>query len=181
MKKSSFSFFLILITFSCNQKNQQLVSPPATDSPVEVVIDTTLVIEDTILVDEAPHLLLSFERTACYGRCPAYLFQLYDNGDATYEGKRHANLIGVHLATASRAQIDSLVAKAAKIRFFDLEDKYPVDTAPISDLPNTIIHIVLGEKEKQIINNHLAPSELKELENHIDDLILALNWQPKVE
>lgn len=177
----AFSCFLILLAFSCNQKNQQLVTPSDTNNPVEVVIDTILVIEDTVVIDEAPHLLLSFERTACYGRCPAYLFQLYDNGDATYEGKRHARLIGTHLAIANDAQIDSLVAMAANIHFFDLEDKYPVDASPISDLPNTITHMILGGKEKQVINNHLAPSELKELEDHIDGLIHQLNWQPKVE
>lgn len=183
MRRQFWAFLCLAMSsaFSCNQKNQQLVTSPDPKDSIEVAIDTTLVIEDTVVVDEAPHLLLSFERTACYGRCPAYLFQLYDNGDATYEGKRHVGLVGIHLATASRMQIDSLMAMADKIHFFELEDKYPVDATPISDLPNTITHMIFGEKEKQIINNHLAPTELKELEDHIDGLILALNWQPKVE
>jgi hypothetical protein len=175
----------LLILTGCNRKTPSSAQEAGKEQllpDTAPVPDTTAIAQaDTLLQDEAPHLVLSFERTACYGHCPAYIFKAYSNGDATYEGKKHVKRVGIYLASMSEKDLLELHEKAAEIGFFELAGRYPIEGPLIADLPNTITHYVLGERSKKIVNNHLAPEPLGEFEAYLDEMIERLSWQLSVD
>jgi hypothetical protein len=175
-----------VVLFSCNRqstpnKEEPLVMPevPLTDSSTLVSIDT-MAIQDTIQ-DMAPHLVLRYEKTSCYGRCPSYIFKVYSNGDVTYEGRRHVDHVGMHLGTIPINQVDSLQEKASDIDIFSLSDVYPENGKTMVDFPNTLITYIADGQEKKIKDNHLAPAPLAAFEKWIEQLAHSVSWALKVE
>ena len=66
--------------------------------------------------------------------------------------------------------------RAAAIQFFSLLDHYPAIGPYLSDLPNTIIYLNDGVKEKSISQNYLSPLKLINYEKEILKLAEKLNW-----
>ena len=110
-------------------------------------------------------LIISLEKTACFGTCPVYKIKIYDSGKATYEGLRHVEKTGLHYLTISESEKNKILIEAKKIGFNKMKNEY---TERITDLPTTYITI-----RKKIIKDYYgAPTELKELENNIEELFL---------
>ena len=121
--------------------------------------------------NKLPNPIILLERTICYGTCPAYKIEIYENGDGFYHGKRFVNNTGKFEFSINKIDISHIIKKAEEINFFDMQDKY---TEAISDLPKTYIKI----KNKLIEDYYGAPKELKELEELIDKVVLKnLNWK----
>lgn len=184
--------YLLVLTLSlfgllsCNRqstpnKEEPLVTPGVLPIDSSAVVSTdTAAVKDTIR-DMAPHLVLRYEKTNCYGRCPSYIFKVYSNGDATYEGKRHVEYVGMHLGTIELGQIDSLHTKASAIDIFSLANIYPENAPIIADLPNTLIAYIANGEEKKIKDNYLAPASLKSFEEWVEQLANSISWALKVE
>jgi len=128
-------FFLLVIFISCNTSTQINTKEP----------------------------IISMQRTACFGECPIYKFEIYSNGDCRYIGKKFVNKIGEYKFNLKKNNIDLILSKAKEINFKKMDDKY---ISSITDLPTTYIKI----KNKKIVDYSNAPKELKELENLIDEI-----------
>ena len=107
--------------------------------------------------------LISLQRTACFGECPIYKFEIYSSGNCIYYGKKFVEKIGQYKFQLKRNDIDIIISKAKEINFKKMDDKY---TSSIADLPTTYIKI----KNKKVIDNSNAPKELKDLEKLIDEI-----------
>ena len=107
--------------------------------------------------------LISLQRTACFGECPIYKFEIYSSGDCIYYGKKFVNKIGEYKFNLKKTDIDIIISKAKEINFKKMDDKY---TSSISDLPTTYIKI----KNKKIIDYSDAPKELRDIEKLIDEI-----------
>ena len=83
-------------------------------------------------------LIISLERTPCYGTCPIYKMEIFSDGSAFYHGERFVEKIGNYEFSVSKETLNYILKKADEIGFFELEDKY---TANITDLPKTITFI----------------------------------------
>jgi len=113
-------------------------------------------------------IIISLERTPCYGSCPIYKMSIYSDGTALYYGKRFVNKIGSYSFRVSKETIEYILNKAIEINFFQLEDQY---TENISDLPKTITYIKNGKEKKKIVNYYGAPKKLREFESLVDGCI----------
>ena len=113
-------------------------------------------------------LVISLERTPCYGTCPIYKMEIFSDGSAFYHGERFVDRIGDYEFSVSKEVINYILKKAVEISFFELEDKY---TANISDLPKTITFINNGKDKKRVVNYYGAPKALKEFESLVDGCI----------
>ena len=113
-------------------------------------------------------LIISFQRTPCYGTCPIYKMEILSDGSAFYHGERFVDRIGDYEFTVSQETINYILKKAVEIGFFELEDIY---TANITDLPKTITFIKNGKDEKRVIDYYDAPKGLKEFESLVDGCI----------
>ena len=113
-------------------------------------------------------LIISLQRTPCYGTCPIYKMEIFSDGSAFYHGERFVDKMGNYAFTVSRETINYILKKAVEIGFFELEDIY---TANITDLPKTITFIKNGKDEKRVIDYYGAPKALKEFESLVDGCI----------
>ena len=108
-------------------------------------------------------LIISLQRTACFGTCPIYKIEIFSDGSGIYTGTRFVENIGVTKFSVSETQLNLILTKAEAIGFTNMKEEY---SEPISDLPTTFIQI----KDKKIRDYTGAPKTLKNLENLIDQL-----------
>jgi hypothetical protein len=113
-------------------------------------------------------LIISLERTPCYGTCPIYKIKIFSDGSAFYHGERFVEKIGNYEFSVSKETLNYILKKADEIGFFELEDKY---TANITDLPKTITFIKNGKHKKRVVDYYGAPKTLKEFESLVDGCI----------
>ena len=82
--------------------------------------------------------VLTFERTPCYGTCPAYSMQVYANGRVAYEGRRAVPLMGQHELKLPAATVADMLHQAKEAHFEAFNKLYSRNT---TDLPSTIVAI----------------------------------------
>ena len=107
--------------------------------------------------------IISISRGACFGTCPIYLISIFFDRSAIYHGKKFVDKIGEIEFKLSEEEINSILQKAKKINYCQLEDKY---FEHISDLPRIYVQIF----DKKVLDYYGAPNELKELEKLIDKI-----------
>jgi hypothetical protein len=108
-------------------------------------------------------LIISLQRTACFGTCPIYKIEIFSDGSGIYTGTRFVENIGITEFNLSETQLNLILTKAEAIGFASMKEEY---SEPISDLPTTFIQI----KDKKIRDYTGAPKTLKNLENLIDQM-----------
>jgi len=122
-------------------------------------------------------MVITLERTPCYGFCPVYKLTIGGDGTVVYEGKDFVSNRNREETTISRDEIDQLVKEFKRIDYFSLNDEYTERT--ITDAPSVITSITLDGKTKTIEHYHgdfSAPEELTELEDKIDEIVKSEKW-----
>lgn len=128
------------------------------------------------LIDEN-QVVVAMERTPCYGKCPTYKLEIYENGLVTYDGIRFVDNIGKHYGSVSVKSIEDIINKGNEIGYFEMADVYPVNETPPQDIPQTITMLRVEGMVKQVVNkNYNSPEKLKELENLIDKVVQDVDW-----
>lgn len=121
-------------------------------------------------------VILTLERTACFGACPMYKLTVYGNGKVVYEGKRFVKVTGTHTTTISQSAVRKLVAEFQRLQYFQLPDSY---TGGHTDAPSAITSLSMGKQQKTV-NHYLAspnaPAKLTALENKIDVVVNSNQW-----
>lgn len=102
-------------------------------------------------------LLVSLEKTYCYGTCPVYKFQLYRDGYVKYKGIEHTPLKGDYYGFLEDSDRTDILRMAIQLNILDLKDSY-VDQG-VTDLPTTILTLRLGSKVKRIETMGLKPPD----------------------
>lgn len=136
-------------------------------------------------VDDSPvspgkndSLLISMERTPCYGTCPTYKFSVYKDGYTEYEGIRFVNKEGHYYTILSKENLKKINDKARDIRFYYFKDEY-IDRG-ITDFPTTIIVYNLQGNRKQVIDGYdETPRDLKDFELFLDQIMDNSVWMKK--
>jgi Domain of unknown function (DUF6438) len=151
-------------------KTAQQTTPPTPAStvpskPVEVKVEN--------------ELLVSLQRTPCFGQCPVFKIELFSDGKVVYEGKTFSKRVGSYRATATPEFIKAIQQKAADIKYLSLDTKYPKGESMITDIPTTISFVRTGSENKMIRNNYDAPPELLEFEHWLELQFENLKWEAK--
>jgi hypothetical protein len=121
-------------------------------------------------------VVITIERTACYGACPVYSLEITGDGTVTYQGRQFVRVIGKATATIPPEAVQQLVAEFERIHYFDLQNIY---TAHITDLPTTTTSIRIGERFKKVVDRYGGPDELEKLEDRIDEVAGSDRWVKK--
>ena len=122
-------------------------------------------------------VVITLERTACFGPCPVYTLTIYGDGTVVYEGKDFAQTRGRAEATVSQEQIEQLISEFEKADYFSLNESYIEKT--ITDAETVITSITLNGRTKTIEHYHgdfSAPEKLTELEDKIDEIVNSGQW-----
>ncbi|NNK80345.1 MAG: hypothetical protein HKO93_02520 [Flavobacteriales bacterium] len=121
-------------------------------------------------------LLLHFERSTCFRRCPAYKIKVYESGFTTYEGVNFVDNIGYYQTQLSPSEIAEIYTFIAEADFFELEDRY--DNENIMDLPSMTFRAKAMGKDKQILARYEIPEALLKMASDIDELFEGVDWMP---
>jgi hypothetical protein len=112
---------------------------------------------------------ISMKKTPCYGKCPAYMVDIYEDGNVLFNGKSFVDYIGEHKGSIAIEDMNRIKEKINTINFFELNDKYDSN---VTDFPSCILDVNMDGKSKSILDRVGGPKELKELENLIHELVL---------
>ena len=103
--------------------------------------------------------VLVFQRTPCYGKCPAYTATIFADGRVEYDGQRYVKLLGKHTLSLPVAKVNALLAEAKRINFNQFEERYAANT---TDLPSTIITVQpVGQPLHAVIAEENIPASLQ--------------------
>ena len=122
-------------------------------------------------------VVITLERTACFGTCPVYSLTIRGDGTVAYEGKEFVDVKGEAETTISQDQVDQLVSEFEKVDYFSLNDSYIERT--VTDLPTVITSISIEGKTKEIEHyrgDFSAPEKLTKLEDKIDEIVNSDQW-----
>jgi hypothetical protein len=170
------SAVLVAFTAGCKNKKQlsDTANKPAPEVPAPVATEPAPAPEaDAVVEPQNDSLFFSFERTPCFGSCPAYKVTIYQDGSATYLGRRFAVLEGKYISHVDAALMAELARSADTHGFYDMEAKYD---KPVTDLPSVIIRVNAGHGYKQVIGRVGAPQAFKDMAKEVDKLLEGVAW-----
>ena len=189
--KTVFLSFSILLLIACNPKvaeNTKNTENETTITPAEITADSVVAeiktdtIVETIVTEEPDddeeriEVILTFKKTQCFGKCPAFVVELLSDGRIFYDGRANVEKLGKHESMVNDSFIYTVFQEADKIDFYNLSDSYPTDDTVIPDLPRTITFLKNGKKEHQIVNSFGSPLELQKFEEFLWKKIEELYW-----
>lgn len=135
--------------------------------------------------DVPTDMLITLERTACYGMCPDYKLTISADCSVAFEGRRFVKKIGIAKSTISQAQLRELLSAFEKINYFRLRDRYEDYTDGCkqwwTDNPSAFTSIRINGKSKSVRHYYGCRGideldDLKNLEQTIDDLVNSAQW-----
>ena len=121
------------------------------------------------ITPEKEGLLLTLERTPCFGMCPTYKYSIFSTGRVIYKGTKNIDKIGSYSIQLTKVQISEIKSLIKSNNIFGLKNKYDSN---VTDIPSTLLIITLDGKKKKIYDRHGAPKELKDFEKFIDNMVL---------
>jgi len=119
-------------------------------------------------------LFASIKRGYCFGTCPVYNMNIYNDGTVVLEGIKFLEPIGKHTITISKEKMMRFIHVAKDINYVNLEDNY--DDKNVTDLPTAITSIVLDGIRKQVRCRYRCPADLKAFEKLFDQLLETEDW-----
>lgn len=174
MKYLPVLFTMLLALAACARKSTPAAGPadqPATD---------TLQAESEEYAPPARpprYLIASIEKTPCFGKCPVFQVQFYNDGLVKWNGRMNVERMGTYETHVDEDLLRRIKDKAKALHYFDLAPRYP-EQSEVADLPSTITYVRVGDVEKQVVNTYQAPENLLAFENFLLELIERLNWKP---
>lgn len=168
-----FLFIAVLAaTISC--KSQKNTAADLVES--EPKVQDTLVVFVEKPDQPKDSLIIAFEKTPCFGRCPVYKIKVYESGFALYEGINFAEKMGMYSTVLTQSQIDNIYQSAIEIGYFKLDAEY--NNPLISDLPSTLSRINYHGKDHRIMARNNVPEKLKVFHDNLSITLLEKDWKP---
>jgi hypothetical protein len=126
--------------------------------------------------------IIGLQRTSCLGYCPIYTVTIDARGTITYDGERLVRVVGRRTAQIDPSAVATLLARAERIRFFQMRDAYREIENPDgtrespSDLPTKIVTITVNGRTKRVEDYVGAPDAIDEFEREIDEAAGTQRW-----
>ena len=164
---ASFLFAFI----SCKSQHDFAEASAATETHIDTIV---------VIMEKEPatqdSLLIAFEKTPCFGRCPVYKIKVYGSGFATYEGLNFAERMGLYSTRFGEEEIRNIfnLAEAADYRGFQNE----YDDRRVTDLPSTISVLVFQGERHRVKSRLGAPEHVKMFHENLAELLTGKDWEP---
>lgn len=116
--------------------------------------------------------LIMFQKTPCYGTCPAYNATFYSNGKVYYEGFRYAPLQDTATFYLSGQKLQTLQKQLKDLEYTSLDDNY---LSPYTDLPSSYLTFYQDGKEvKRVKHQHGGPDALQQFVMYLQEEVTRL-------
>ena len=122
-------------------------------------------------------LLVSLERSACYGICPVYSLTIHRDGAVEYQGERFVKVKGKATARLSEPSLAELERAVNSAHLEGMATSY--EHANVSDRATVTISFERGGSVSSVRHNlgdGSAPSALADLEKSIDAIVGVEQW-----
>jgi hypothetical protein len=123
-------------------------------------------------------ILVTLERTGCYGHCPSYRISVHADGVVDYEGDNWVKTFGRAGIRIPSASVDGLLAAFEAADFTSSDPAYEwADDGCCdrrNDLSSALTSLTRNGVTKAVSHYHgnrNAPAELTKLENDIDQIV----------
>jgi hypothetical protein len=129
------------------------------------------------LPDDIKEVVITLERTACFGNCPVYKLTIYGDGRVVYDGKKFVRIEGTITTVISEKEVKKLVNEFRNVDYFSFKDSY--EDWNVTDMPSAITSIIINGKTKTVSHYHgdfNAPEKLTKLERKIDEIVGSDQW-----
>lgn len=92
-------------------------------------------------------VVISLERTPCYGSCPVYTLLVRNDGSVWYHGEKFVSVVGEHNATLFPGALRRLLARFCAVDFFSLSDR---SAGGLTDQASTILTLSVNGRTKRV-------------------------------
>jgi len=158
------AFFLLGVLVSC-KSTKEIVEAPVMETKTETK-------EDLFNVEKGDSIVV-YSRGACFGTCPVYTLDIFENGYADYSGRNHTEKMGLWRRKLSKAEMNRIKNAVSKSDFLSLKNEYK---SMIADLPKTVFTFITKDTTKTISAKETMPDELKNLGTILYDIAEAGEW-----
>jgi len=118
-----------------------------------------LALDNVDLTDKK--LAFKIKKGACFGTCPVYIMNIYEDRYAEFIGKQHVSKVGVFAQILSKEEYKNLESKFKASQFNSFEDYYESN---IADLPTVELSYATDKGIKTIVGKRERPEELHKLQ-----------------
>jgi hypothetical protein len=123
-------------------------------------------------------VVITLERTACFGMCPVYGVSIYEDGTVVYLGIKNVAVTGVRVSQVDPNTVINMLTSIMKgTGYFDWQDEYTDIT--ITDQATVITSLSTSEQGKRIVRyggDANAPIGLTWIEDQIDRSVNSAQW-----
>jgi Domain of unknown function (DUF6438) len=136
----------------------------------------------SLTTDELKTVVISFERTGCYGNCPAYKLTIRGDGHVDYKGIRDVMTTGNKSGSIDDTGLRSILAAFSKANFFSIGDdvsEQKCSCRVCTDFPTVLTTIDVAGNMHSVSNYHgcgCSSDELWNLEKTIDKVVNVEQW-----
>ena len=178
MFKFLFVVIIAMFYFDCNSSKNAGSNTPANNA-VNTNTQSRQIPKD---------LLITLERTECYGLCPVYKVSIKADGVVTFEGIKNTETKGISEGKISETQIKNILREFENADYFNLNDKYDFENCPLAATDNsTVVTSIRTDGRQKTVSHYLGcaednaqrtpfPPKLRELENKIDETAGTARW-----
>lgn len=163
---------LILVGTACQSQRAAAETETAAEEPS---VDTVVVVMEPP-AEQGDSLLIAFEKTPCFGRCPVYKIKVYRSGFATYEGINFAERMGLYSAYFSEEEIADIFETAKAAGYLDFQSEY--DDPRVTDLPSTISTLVFDGEKHRVKARMDIPPRVKDFHENLAVTLAEKAWKP---
>jgi ankyrin repeat protein len=122
-------------------------------------------------------VVMTLERTGCFGTCPGYSVEIHGDGTVIFSGKGYVVVTGEHRDRLSVEQVSELIDKFREADYFSLEDEY---NYPVTDCPTFMTSFRVDQVQKRVTDyvgeEAGMPEKVSELEAAIDRVADTQKW-----
>lgn len=123
---------------------------------------------------------IKMERTACFGKCPWYIIEIFEDGRVTYEGIKDCDRIGYYEGYIDQGDAREMINRFEDRKIKNAQDEY---FANIMDVPylNYTFSLDKNHRSKQIKHANFGPKWLLDLGLEVDDVVKEVLWQSAIK
>ena len=122
-------------------------------------------------------VVMTLERTGCFGTCPGYSVEIHGDGTVRYTGNSYVVVAGEHRDHISAEQVSALIDAFRAADYFSLEDDYDYS---VTDCPTYLTSFRVDQVEKHVrdyVGEEAGmPAAVSELEAMIDRVTDTKKW-----
>lgn len=126
---------------------------------------------------------IKFERTFCFGNCPAYTVTIHGDGRVEYTSKDHVKSKDTQKRQIKPEAVKALVSQFSTANFLSIDEQAYSGKCSCSrqctDMPSAITEITISGKTHRVDHYYgcvCAPKALFELERAIDKAVNVEQW-----